>query len=201
MFTGIILDIGKLTKLESHGKDLRATIQTHELKLETLKRGDSIAVNGVCLTAIELSANEFGVDISAETLSCTSLGKLDIESRVNLETALTPTTALGGHMVSGHVDSLAKVLAFEDEGRSVRFEFEAPIELAKYIAPKGSVTIDGVSLTVNTVQNNCFSINIIPHTMEQTLFSDYQIDTNVNLEVDIIARYLERLIAARNETT
>lgn len=197
MFTGIVLDVGQIARLEPHNKDLRADIQTQELDLTGLSAGDSIAVNGVCLTAITLSKNQFTVDISGETLSCTSLGGLKVGSRVNLETALTPDRALGGHMVSGHVDGLAKVIALEDEGRSVRYQIEAPAELARYIAPKGSVTLDGVSLTVNQVEGNQFDINIIPHTMEKTVFADYQIGSTINIEVDIIARYLERLLSDR----
>ena len=196
MFTGIILDVGNIAKIESHGNDIRAQIQTQNLSLQGFKPGDSIAVNGVCLTAIELDTNTFSVDISAETLNCTTLGNIAGGSRVNLETALTPSTALGGHLVSGHVDGVGHVEAFHDDGRSTRYEFTSPIALAKYIAAKGSIAIDGVSLTVNTVEQNRFSINIIPHTMEKTIFADYQVGSEVNLEVDIIARYLERLNSA-----
>lgn len=196
MFTGIILDIGNIANIESHGNDIRALIRTQHLSLDAFNPGDSIAVNGVCLTAIELDQNTFSVDISAETLNCTTLGSIAEGSRVNLETALTPSTALGGHMVSGHVDGVGRVESLDDDGRSTRYEFSAPKALAKYIAAKGSIAVDGVSLTVNTVAQNHFSVNIIPHTMEKTIFADYQAGSAVNLEVDIIARYLERLNSA-----
>jgi riboflavin synthase len=195
MFTGIILDIGTVAGLEAHGNDLRAAIEVNSLALETLQPGDSIAVNGVCLTAVALKPKVFYVDVSAETLSCTTLGHLAQGSRVNLETALTPSTALGGHLVSGHVDGVGHIVDCEDDGRSRRYRIESPPELARYIAAKGSIAIDGVSITVNAVERNCFSINIIPHTMEKTIFADYRTGSAVNLEVDIIARYLERLVS------
>ena len=144
-------------------------------------------------SVVELQGKIFGVDISAETLSCTTLGNLHAGSRVNLEPALTPATALGGHMVSGHVDGVGELLEMHQEGRSIRFIFKAPAELARYITPKGSVALDGVSLTVNNVTDNQFDVNIIPHTMQETIFGDYVVGSKVNLEADIIARYLERL--------
>lgn len=198
MFTGIIQDIGTISAWQSHGADCRARIAVNTLPLGRLGIGDSIAVNGVCLTAIELDEKQFSVDISGETLSCTTLGGLRIGSPVNLETALTAGSALGGHMVSGHVDGVGEVLTLADDGRSLRFEFAAPHALARYIAAKGSVCIDGVSLTVNSVDGNRFSVNIIPHTLEKTIFSDYRAGSSVNLEVDIIARYLERLLTVRD---
>lgn len=197
MFTGIIIDIGRITDLQSKGEDLRARIRVGELDLTGLKPGDSIAVNGVCLTAVAVDAPCFEIDISHETLNCTTLGQLEQGGRVNLETALTPTTPLGGHWVSGHVDGVGHVAAFEVDGRSVRYDFIAPGALARYIAPKGSIAIDGTSLTVNTVERNRFSVNIIPHTQEKTVFGDYEVGSPVNLEVDIIARYLERLLSER----
>ncbi len=199
MFTGIILDVGEVSALQTYGKDLRAVIKVNKLPLDQQQPGSSIAVNGVCLTLIELNATTFTIDISAETLSCTTLEDFSVGARVNLEPALTPTTALGGHLVSGHVDGVGSVINIVEEGRSIRFDFSAPSKLAKYIAEKGSIAIDGVSLTVNKVQENQFDVNIIPHTMKETRFGDYQVNSRVNLEVDIIARYLDRLYSARDE--
>lgn len=197
MFTGIIVDIGTVADWQPGGADASASVAVDRLALDTVKAGDSIAVNGVCLTVTRAGGGRFEVDISGETLACTALGGLKAGSRVNLETALTPATALGGHLVSGHVDGVGRVLRYTPDGRSTRYEFQTPAALARYIAPKGSIAVDGVSLTVNTVEDNRFSVNIIPHTLEHTVFGQYREGSPVNLEVDIIARYLERLLAAR----
>lgn len=197
MFTGIILDIGVIAELDPAGSDMRMQIKTDRLPLQKLSSGDSVAVNGVCLTVVSLPGDGFCADVSAETLRCTTLGSLRVGSRVNLETALTSATALGGHLVSGHVDGIGQIREFAPEGRSVKYEIGVPSELSRYIAHKGSITVDGVSLTVNEVGTDFFTVNIIPHTLEQTVFGDYRTGTPVNIEVDIIARYLERLIASR----
>jgi riboflavin synthase len=197
MFTGIILDIGIIAALDPQGEDVQLRIKTGRLSLQTLSVGDSVAVNGVCLTVVSLPGDGFCADVSAETLRCTTLGNLKANSRVNLETALTPTTALGGHLVSGHVDGIGQIRSYAPEGRSIHYEIGVPLELSRYIAHKGSVTVDGVSLTVNEAKTDSFTVNIIPHTLEQTVFADYKVNTPVNIEVDIIARYLERLIATR----
>ncbi len=197
MFTGIIQAIGSIEKLEKKGGDVRLTLNTAKLPLNDADLGDSIAVNGVCLTAIEYTGRGFVADVSAETLSKTSLGALKQGSPVNLEKALTLNTALGGHIVSGHVDGLGTLLSERNDGRSIRYTFRVPQELAHYIAEKGSVTIDGTSLTVNEVQGNEFGVNIVPHTREHTIFQYYEINTQVNIEVDIIARYLERLLTGQ----
>ena len=199
MFTGIILDTGRIAALKTYGDDLRAYIQVDKLPLSEQQPGSSIAVNGVCLTIVDMESDRFGVDISAETLSCTTLGALVEGSRVNLEPALTPTTALGGHLVSGHVDGVGELLDYREDGRSIRFEFSAPPELARFIAPKGSIALDGVSLTVNNVDRNRFNVNIIPHTMDETVFGEYRAGSKVNLEVDVIARYLDRLYSVLHE--
>lgn len=194
MFTGIIQAIGYIESSEYTDGDVRLGIATGELDLGNLGLGDSIAVNGVCLTAIEFDGAGFSADVSRETLDKTSLGQLEKDSPVNLETALTLQTPLGGHLVSGHVDGTATLLEMEPDARSVRYRFEVDSELKRYIAAKGSITLDGTSLTVNRVMDNCFDVNIVPHTQEKTIFQYYQPGTRVNLEVDIIARYLERLL-------
>jgi len=200
MFTGIIQAIGRIQKMEQKGGDVRLTLNTADLELAESDLGDSIAVNGVCLTAIEYTDNGFVADVSGETLEKTSLGFLKQGSPVNLEKALTLNTALGGHIVSGHVDGLGTLISQRNDGRSIRYQFSVPQELAHYIAEKGSVTIDGTSLTVNQVEGNVFGINIVPHTRENTIFQNYEINTQVNIEVDIIARYLERLLTGQSSS-
>lgn len=194
MFTGIIESVGKIESIEDKGGDARVWILTSKMDMSDVQLGDSIAMNGVCLTAIELRDDAYCADVSGETLSLTSLKQLKEGSRVNLEKALTPNTRLGGHMVSGHVDGLGKVIERYDDARSVRFIIESPKSLAKYIAVKGSITVDGVSLTVNKLDGCQFELNIVPHTLQETIMDSYQAGTEVNLEVDLIARYLERLM-------
>ena len=194
MFTGIIQSIGEVAAIEPKGDDARVRILTNELDLADVQLGDSIAVNGVCLTAVELPGDGFWADVSGETLSCTTFKSLAVGTKANLEKALTPTTRLGGHLVSGHVDGIGKIVERYDDGRSVRFHIQAPDEMAKYIAEKGSVCVDGISLTVNAVKGAVFELNIVPHTLQETTMGQFKVGTEVNLEVDIIARYLERLI-------
>jgi len=194
MFTGIIQAQGKLAAVQNQAEDARFYLNTGKLDLLDVQLGDSIAVNGVCLTAVELPGDGFWADVSAETLRRTCLGKLKNGSVVNLEKALTPSSRLGGHLVSGHVDGIGEVTARRHQGRSELFTLRAPDQLARYIAEKGSICLDGVSLTVNGVSGAEFELNIVPHTLEQTIISGYRVGTQVNLEVDIIARYLERLL-------
>lgn len=194
MFTGIIQAVGTIANMENRGGDMRLRIATGKLSLDDVALGDSIAVNGVCLTVVELPGNGFVADVSRETMTHTSLASLKMGSSVNLEKALTLATRLGGHLVSGHVDGLGEVVSRSDDARSVHFVIRAPDELAKYIAHKGSITIDGTSLTVNQVNGAEFDLNIVPHTIQETIISGYQAGSKVNLEVDIIARYLERLV-------
>lgn len=194
MFTGIIQAIGTIATLESKGQDVRVRVQTGKLDLSDVQLGDSIAVNGVCLTAVELPGDGFWADVSGETLSRTTFGGLQTGSQVNLEKALTPTTRLGGHLVSGHVDGIGEIISRSSDGRSERFVVRAPDDLAKYIAEKGSICVDGISLTVNGVSGAEFELNIVPHTLVETTMSAFKSGTHVNLEVDIIARYLERLL-------
>ncbi len=200
MFTGIIQALGKIERSENRDGDIRLTIDCGELDLSSTQIGDSIAVNGVCLTAIELTSNSFSADVSVETMQKTSLGDLASGSTVNLEPALRLGDALGGHLVSGHVDGLGTMLDMHEDARSIRYRFEVEPGLQRYIATKGSVTVDGTSLTVNGVDANRFDVNIVPHTQQKTIFQHYRPGTRVNIEVDIIARYLERLLEGRTES-
>ncbi len=194
MFTGIITAIGTVAALEPKGGDARLRIQTGKLPIDDVVLGDSIAVSGVCLTVVELPGNGFWADVSGETLARTTLGDVKPGAAVNLEKALTPTTRLGGHLVSGHVDGVGTILERRDDGRSVRFRIEAPDNLARYIAEKGSICVDGISLTVNAVAGAVFDLNIVPHTLQETTMSGFNTGRKVNIEVDIIARHLERLL-------
>jgi riboflavin synthase len=194
MFTGIIQAIGEVAAVQHSGGDIRLRINTGKLSLDDVGLGDSICTNGTCLTVIELPGDGYWADVSVETLNFTTLGKLQTGSRVNLEKALTATDRLGGHIVSGHVDGVGEVVSLEEDARSIRFVIRAPDGLAKYIAHKGSICIDGTSLTVNAVNGAEFELNIIPQTMAETIFGQYRPGSAINLEVDVIARYLERLM-------
>jgi riboflavin synthase len=194
MFTGIIQAVGEIRGLEARGGDARLRVATGKLDMAGVALGDSIAVNGVCLTAVAVNSQEFAADVSRETLSLTTLGRLVSGSRVNLEKALTLATPLGGHLVSGHVDGIGRVLSREDDARSVRLRIEAPADLARYIAQKGSICVDGTSLTVNRVNGRELELNIVPHNLDETVIGGYGPGTEVNLEVDLVARYLERLV-------
>ncbi len=195
MFTGIVQAIGQISLIEDRGGDLRLQIETGELGLENLNFGDSIAVNGVCLTVVEFSAQSFAADVSTETLSATTFDELGTGSRVNLERSLTLSDSLGGHLVSGHVDAVGQVVLLEPDARSTRIGFEIDASLSRYVARKGSVTVDGTSLTVNDISENGFFVNIVPHTLERTIMGKYEQGCRVNIEVDLVARYIERLIA------
>jgi riboflavin synthase len=197
MFTGIIQAVGKIEALTPQGGDLRLSIATGELPMQDVKIGDSLCVSGCCLTVIAKRERAFDADISKETLSLTTLGDLKPGSPVNLEKSLTLATPLGGHLVSGHVDGLGTVKSRREEARSVRFDIQVPANIKKYIAHKGSISVDGVSLTVNAVQDDVFDVNIIPHTMSHTIFGNYQPGSRVNLEVDVVARYVERMLGER----
>ena len=194
MFTGIIQSLGEIKSLEQTVGDIRLTVQTGGLDIDAAALGDSIAVNGVCLTVIEKTNDSFAADVSVETLNNTSLKQLSVGSKVNLEAALLANAPLGGHIVSGHVDGVGQVQHLHKEARSTRFVIKVPDEIAKYVARKGSICIDGVSLTINAVNGSEFSINIIPHTIVHTLFHEYTQGSAVNLEVDLLARYVERLM-------
>lgn len=194
MFTGIITAVGAVAAKAPRGGDMRLRIATGKLDLSDVSIGDSIAVSGVCLTAVALPGDGFWADVSGETLGRSVLGDLAVGARVNLEKALTPTTRMGGHLVSGHVDGVGLVTAIREDARSWRLRIQAPASLARYIAEKGSIAVDGVSLTVNGVDGAVFELNIVPHTLAETTIAEYRPGRRVNLEVDLIARYLERLL-------
>lgn len=194
MFTGIVQAVGEVVALEARGGDSRLRVRTGKLPLDDVNPGDSISTNGVCLTVVDLPGDGYWADVSIETLTYTTLGDLAPGASVNLEKALTPMTRLGGHIVSGHVDGVGEVLQLYEEGRSWRVVLRAPNDLARYIAKKGSICVDGTSLTVNGVNGAEFDLNIIPQTMAETVFGHYGVGSKVNLEVDVIARYLERLV-------
>lgn len=194
MFTGIVEAKGTITQLEPRDGDVRLWVNAPDLDYSDVALGDSIATNGVCLTAVQLPGNGFAADVSRETLSLTTLTHWQPGTVVNLEKALTPQTRLGGHIVSGHVDGVGEVVSRQPDARSERFTLRVPKELAKYIAHKGSITVDGTSLTVNAVNGDLFELNIVPHTLQWTIIDSYSAGTKVNLEVDVIARYLERLL-------
>jgi riboflavin synthase len=194
VFTGIIQSIGRIAAIEGDGQDIRLRIETGKLPLDTLALGDSVATSGVCLTVTELPGDGYWADVSPETLSLTTLGQKGVGDPVNLEPSLTLNTPLGGHLVSGHVDGVGRVESIVEDARFWRVSIQAPDNLARYIAMKGSICVDGTSLTVNQVNGASFELTIIPQTWEETVFSDYAVGSAVNLEVDVIARYLERLM-------
>ena len=203
MFTGLIAGVGRLAAREARGGDIRMTIEVGSLPFDGVTLGESIAVNGVCLTVVEFDATRFAVDASTETLALTTLGRLPIGALLNLERAMLPTDRLGGHLVSGHVDGVGHAVRRWDDARAVRWRIEAPMAVLRYIAHKGSVCVDGVSLTVNAVDDvssasGAFEIALIPHTVEHTAFRALQEGDAVNLEVDLIARYVERLLQGRD---
>lgn len=194
MFTGIIEAIGTLASKQPQGGDVRLRIASRGLDMSDVNLGDSIATNGVCLTVVEITADGFWADVSNETISHSSLNNLSEGASVNLEKAMLATSRFGGHIVSGHVDGVGKITQMQSDARSVRIEIEPPQSMKKYIAHKGSITVDGVSLTVNELTTNGFLLNIVPHTAQETIISQYQVGDAINLEADVIARYLEQLM-------
>ncbi len=194
MFTGIIQSVGRIAAIEGGGQDIRLRIETGKLPLDSVALGDSIATSGVCLTVTELPGDGYWADVSPETLSLTTLGQKSVGDAVNLEPSLTLNTPLGGHLVSGHVDGVGRIDSIVEDARFWRVSVEAPANLARYIAVKGSICVDGASLTVNQVTGPRFELTIIPQTWDETVFSEYAVGSAVNLEVDVIARYLERLM-------
>ncbi|MDX3933243.1 MAG: riboflavin synthase [Stenotrophomonas sp.] len=194
MFTGIIEGLGHLAARETLGGDVRFTFHVGSLPFDNVQLGESIAINGVCLTVIAFDAQTFQADASTETLGLTTLGQLAEGAVINLERAMRPTDRLGGHLVSGHVDGLGQVLSIHDDARAQRWRFAAPAALRRYIAKKGSICVDGVSLTVNEVDEEGFDVALIPHTVSHTAFSNTAVGSAVNLEIDLVARYVERLL-------
>ncbi len=197
MFTGIIEGLGRVAAIENRGGDARLTVEVGTLPFEAVQLGESIAVNGVCLTVVEFDATSFAADASNETLSLTTLGALKAGAVVNLERAMRPTDRLGGHLVSGHVDGVGAVAGIAEDARAQRWRFTAPAALLRYVAKKGSICVDGVSLTVNEVDETGFEVALIPHTVSHTAFSQTRVGDAVNLEIDLVARYVERLLAGR----
>lgn len=194
MFTGIIEATGFIESVEQKGGDARYVFNTGKLDLIDVELGDSIACNGVCLTVIEQFETGFAADVSVETIEVTCFKNYQENQVVNFEKAMLPTTRFGGHMVSGHVDAIGQVCSIEDAGRSIQYKIQVPQEVLKYIAIKGSITVDGTSLTVNNLEKDQFSLNLVPHTLEETIADSYTVGSQVNLEIDLIARYLERLM-------
>ena len=194
MFTGIIQAIGNISKIDSNGPDSRIVFKAGRMKLDDVKIGDSISVNGVCLSITEKTKDSFSSDLSSETLSLTTFIEMRANSKVNLEKAMNFSSRVNGHLIAGHVDGVGVIKEMKNDGRSILILIEFPEELDKYISKKGSIAVDGVSLTINGTKENTFSINIIPHTLSGTIISEYNIGTKVNIEVDLIARYLEKLV-------
>jgi len=198
MFTGIIESVGSLAQLKNSGSDFVVEIKSAKLDLSDVKLGDSIASNGVCLTVVKLTKDSFFADVSGETIKLTGFANYQVGQSINLEKAVTPTTRLGGHMVSGHVDGVGTISQVINNGRSTDYWVSAPSDLMRYIAHKGSICIDGISLTVNALDKSSFRLTIVPHTAGETTISQFKVGTMVNIEVDQIARYLERLMTCRD---
>ena len=199
MFTGLIEGVGRLAAREPRGGDARLTVEVGSLPFTDARLGESIAVNGICLTVVAFDARGFEADASTETLALTTLGDWPLGRALNLERAMRPTDRLGGHMVSGHVDGVGRVLQVHDDARAQRWRFGAPAALLRYIAGKGSICVDGVSLTVNAVDDEGFEVALVPHTVAHTAFAETVVGEPVNLEVDLVARYVERLLQARGD--
>jgi riboflavin synthase len=201
MFTGIIEAVGNIKAINITGQGARLVIATNSLDMADVKLGDSIATNGICLTVVAVESSSFSADVSNETLTRTGFANYQTGQTVNLEKAMLPTTRFGGHMVSGHVDAVVAISAIEHNGNSIEYWLEMPSDLAPYIAEKGSITIDGTSLTVNSLTDDKFRLTIVPHTTAQTIIANYQVGTKVNVEVDLIARYIERLLTKKDSSS
>ncbi len=201
MFTGIVEAVGKLTAITPKGEDITVTVEVGKLDMADVKLGDSIATNGVCLTVVDFGSNYYSADLSLETLNKTGFAAYQVGDKVNLEKAMLPTTRFGGHIVSGHVDGVGVIVERNQVGRAIEFWVEMPAEITKYVAEKGSITVDGISLTVNDLRKNGFKLTIVPHTSEETTIAQFQVGRKVNLEVDVLARYMERLLQGQKEET
>ncbi|HHG3114156.1 riboflavin synthase [Vibrio parahaemolyticus] len=199
MFTGIVEAVGKLTAITPKGEDITVTVEVGKLDMSDVKLGDSIATNGVCLTVIDFGSNYYSADLSLETLKKTGFANYQVGEKVNLEKAMLPTTRFGGHIVSGHVDGVGEIVERNQVGRAIELWVAMPAEISKYVAEKGSITVDGISLTVNDLRKNAFKLTIVPHTCEETTIDQFQVGRKVNLEVDVLARYMERLLQGQQE--
>ncbi|ELB2104037.1 riboflavin synthase [Vibrio parahaemolyticus] len=199
MFTGIVEAVGKLAAITPKGEDITVTVEVGKLDMSDVKLGDSIATNGVCLTVIDFGSNYYCADLSLETLKKTGFANYQVGEKVNLEKAMLPTTRFGGHIVSGHVDGVGEIVERNQVGRAIEFWVAMPAEISKYVAEKGSITVDGISLTVNDLRKNAFKLTIVPHTCEETTIDQFQVGRKVNLEVDVLARYMERLLQGQQE--
>ena len=195
MFTGIIETVGEVVAKELREGDVKLTLKADESYLEAVMLGDSIACNGVCLTVVDRTSNQFMLDVSVETLSLTTIGDWDVGSKVNLEQAMIASSRFGGHIVSGHIDRIGEIIDIAEDARSWRITVRVPKNIRQYIAKKGSICVDGVSLTINSVEDSEFSVNIVPHTLSHTIIGDYKLNQKVNIEIDTIARYVERLVS------
>ncbi|AIW14891.1 riboflavin synthase [Vibrio tubiashii] len=199
MFTGIVEAVGTLTAITPKGEDISVTVEVGKLDMSDVKLGDSIATNGVCLTVVDYNATSYSADLSLETLQKTGFTDYQAGDKVNLEKAMLPTTRFGGHIVSGHVDGVGEIVERNMVGRAIEFWVAMPADIAKYVAEKGSITVDGISLTVNDLRKNAFKLTIVPHTGEETTIADFHVGRKVNLEVDVLARYMERLLTSQQE--
>ncbi|MGG5573702.1 riboflavin synthase [Vibrio diazotrophicus] len=199
MFTGIVEAVGQLTAITPKGEDVTITVNVGKLDMSDVKLGDSIATNGVCLTVVDFNDTSYSADLSLETLKKSGFADYKAGDKVNLEKAMLPTTRFGGHIVSGHVDGVGEIVERNIVGRAIEFWVELPEELNKYVAEKGSITVDGISLTVNDLRKNAFKLTIVPHTTLETTIDSFQVGRKVNLEVDVLARYLERLLQGREQ--
>lgn len=199
MFTGIVEAVGTLAAITPKGEDISVTVEVGKLDMSDVKLGDSIATNGVCLTVVAYSQTSYSADLSLETLKKTGFADYEAGDKVNLEKAMLPTTRFGGHIVSGHVDGVGEIVERNMVGRAIEFWVAMPGDIAKYVAEKGSITVDGISLTVNALRKGAFKLTIVPHTGEETTIADFLVGRKVNLEVDVLARYMERLLTAQRE--
>ncbi|GEK14010.1 riboflavin synthase [Aliivibrio fischeri] len=199
MFTGIIESVGTLQAITPKGEDISVTVNVGQLDMSDVKLGDSIATNGVCLTVVAMTERTYTADLSLETLKRTGFVNYKAGDKVNLEKAMLPTTRFGGHIVSGHVDAVGEIIERHQTGRAIEFWIQLPQTLAKYVVEKGSITVDGISLTVNDIRKNAFKLTIVPHTAAETTMDNFSVGQKVNLEVDVIARYLERLVSGQKE--
>ncbi|WP_413285005.1 riboflavin synthase [Vibrio sp. MA40-2] len=199
MFTGIIEAVGELTAITAKGEDISITVASGKLDLSDVKVGDSIATNGVCLTVVSHDSTSYTADLSVETLNLTGFTQYQVGDKVNLEKAMLPTTRFGGHIVSGHVDGVGVIVERNPVGRAIEFWVEIPNNITKYVAYKGSITVDGISLTVNELRKNAFKLTIVPHTSDETTIDSFQVGRKVNLEVDVLARYMERLLQGNTQ--